>query len=641
MDLYDELSADDQAAFLVEPDGLEVLSWRPEARTPEFLPVEHATQREFEGEILEVRTKMGRRVRVTPDHPFVVADAAGVLGVKLAGELTDEDWLPVAQLAPAGDDGAEPLDVLSALPAAGLMPENVIVRPRPGVLEAVGRPAIREAVRGLAHHPVPAGRARDIVRAGALRLPEADAVGITLDGASLGTARNGTYVPPKIAADRAFWRVVGLYIAEGHCSVDGSRHRLQWSFHPRDELSLVDEVASFWRGLGVKADIRWNRTSTAVVVSSRLLAAWWLRVLGLGAHCYEQRLPDLVWGAPEEAKRTLLSGLWQGDGSWSPVAGGPSVVLEYGTVSPELADGVLRLLGDLGIVASARIGRSARATTDAHFVRVSGADQVEALVDLVSPPDGDAILHRISQQQKRIAPTGYRRHDRHAAWVRVTDVRRQAFRGPVYSLEVPDSGTFVTTGGLVVHNCFPKDISFLKLLAGNSGYHFQLVTAVMEVNDLQMRRPVSKLQRHLGQLRGKRIALLGLAFKANTDDMREAPSIVLAARLLAEGAEVVAWDPVADAQAVLHGVTFVDSVTDALADADAAVVVTEWPELRELPWVELRETMRSPVVVDGRNHLDAAAMRAAGYVYEGMGRSASPFAALPETPEPASTLPRD
>jgi len=163
----------------------------------------------------------------------------------------------------------------------------------------------------------------------------------------------------------------------------------------------------------------------------------------------------------------------------------------------------------------------------------------------------------------------------------------------------------------------------------------------MEVNDLQMRRPVAKLQKHLGALRGKRIALLGLAFKANTDDMREAPSIVLAARLLAEGAEVVAWDPVADASSALHGVTLVDSAADALAAADAAVVVTEWPELRELPWVELRETMRSPVVIDGRNHLDAAAMRAAGYVYEGMGRSASPFATLPETPEPAPTTSRD
>jgi len=187
-------------------------------------------------------------------------------------------------------------------------------------------------------------------------------------------------------------------------------------------------------------------------------------------------------------------------------------------------------------------------------------------------------------------------------------------------------------------SCFPKDMSFLKLLAGNSGYHFHLVTAVMEVNELQMRRPVAKLEKHLGSLRGKRIALLGLAFKPNTDDLREAPSRVLTSRLLAEGAEVVAWDPVADASGVLRGIDFAETVADAVRGADAAVVVTEWPELRDLPWAELGETMRTPLVVDGRNHLDAATLRAAGFAYEGMGRAASPFASLPETQEPERKL---
>ena len=93
-------------------------------------------------------------------------------------------------------------------------------------------------------------------------------------------------------------------------------------------------------------------------------------------------------------------------------------------------------------------------------------------------------------------------------------------------------------------SCFPKDVSALKQIAGNSGYHFQLLNAVIEVNELQKRRVIGKLKRHLGdELRGKRIALLGLAFKPNTDDIRQASSIVLASRLLAEGAQVVAYDP--------------------------------------------------------------------------------------------------
>jgi UDPglucose 6-dehydrogenase len=187
-------------------------------------------------------------------------------------------------------------------------------------------------------------------------------------------------------------------------------------------------------------------------------------------------------------------------------------------------------------------------------------------------------------------------------------------------------------------SCFPKDMSFLKLLAGNSGYHFHLVTAVMEVNELQMRRPVAKLQKHLGPLRGKRIALLGLAFKPHTDDLREAPSRVLTSRLLAEGAEVVVWDPVADAAGVLRAIEPADTVADALRGADAAVVVTEWPELLDVPWSELRGTMRNPLVIDARNHLDADALRAAGFTYEGMGRAASAFASVPETPEPEAKL---
>jgi UDPglucose 6-dehydrogenase len=171
-------------------------------------------------------------------------------------------------------------------------------------------------------------------------------------------------------------------------------------------------------------------------------------------------------------------------------------------------------------------------------------------------------------------------------------------------------------------SCFPKDVSALKQLAGNSGYHFQLLTAVIEVNELQKRRVVSKLKRHLGPLVGKQIALLGLAFKPNTDDMREASSVVLAARLQAEGAIVRAYDPVAEetASALLTGVDMCDSAMDAVTGADAAVIVTEWPEFSELDLAQVKSAMADNVIVDGRNMLSAERVQAAGLVYEGIGR---------------------
>jgi UDPglucose 6-dehydrogenase len=185
-------------------------------------------------------------------------------------------------------------------------------------------------------------------------------------------------------------------------------------------------------------------------------------------------------------------------------------------------------------------------------------------------------------------------------------------------------------------SCFPKDSLSLKQLAANSGYHFQLLAAVIEVNELQRRRVVAKLEKHLGKLRGRRIAILGLAFKTNTDDMREAPSLVIGSRLLAEGAQVRTWDPVADARTVLTGATQLDTVMDALDGADGAVLVTEWPELAEVDWAEARRRMRNALLIDGRNFLDPAEMRSRGFVYEGIGRIAAPFAGLPETPEPAA-----
>jgi UDPglucose 6-dehydrogenase len=171
-------------------------------------------------------------------------------------------------------------------------------------------------------------------------------------------------------------------------------------------------------------------------------------------------------------------------------------------------------------------------------------------------------------------------------------------------------------------SCFPKDSLALKQLAANSGYHFQVLNAVIEVNELQKRRVIGKLTQLLDTLRDRRIALLGLAFKPGTDDTRESPAFVLAGRLLAEGAQVVAWDPVASSDG-LSGVVQVGTVAEALRDADAVVLVTAWPELADVDWAALAPTMRTAVVVDGRNMLDPEAMRTAGYRYDAIGRAAT------------------
>ncbi len=175
-------------------------------------------------------------------------------------------------------------------------------------------------------------------------------------------------------------------------------------------------------------------------------------------------------------------------------------------------------------------------------------------------------------------------------------------------------------------SCFTKDVSALKMLAANSGYHFQLLNSVIEVNELQKRRVMAKLTKHLDTLVDKRVALLGLAFKPDTDDMRGASSLVLAARLQGESAAVAAFDPIAErvAAPLMPGVEMTGSAMEALDGADAAVLVTEWPEFTELDWGEVAKRMNTPLLVDGRNFLDPEKVRAAGIAYEAIGRPSAP-----------------
>jgi UDPglucose 6-dehydrogenase len=172
-------------------------------------------------------------------------------------------------------------------------------------------------------------------------------------------------------------------------------------------------------------------------------------------------------------------------------------------------------------------------------------------------------------------------------------------------------------------SCFPKDSRALSALASNSGYSFQLLNAVIQVNELQPRRAIQRLKGELGTLKGSRIALLGLTFKPGTDDMREAPSSIIASRLLAEGAEVRCWDPLARLDDVepWASTSRHASPMEAVIGADAVIVVTEWPELKDIDWAAARSVMRRAVCFDGRNLLDPQELTASGFTYMGVGRA--------------------
>jgi UDPglucose 6-dehydrogenase len=182
-------------------------------------------------------------------------------------------------------------------------------------------------------------------------------------------------------------------------------------------------------------------------------------------------------------------------------------------------------------------------------------------------------------------------------------------------------------------SCFPKDVRALAHMAGEAGLHPQLLHAVMEINHDQRRLVVTKLTSILGALRGCTIGILGLAFKPNTDDMREAPSVDIIRWITGQGASIRAYDPVAThtgrdalerADARMEMVTFCESAYDVAIGSDALVVVTEWNEFKSLNMHQIRSAMRRPVLIDGRNIYEAAEMNRLGFIYRAIGRGTGP-----------------
>jgi UDPglucose 6-dehydrogenase len=171
-------------------------------------------------------------------------------------------------------------------------------------------------------------------------------------------------------------------------------------------------------------------------------------------------------------------------------------------------------------------------------------------------------------------------------------------------------------------SCFPKDVKALTYMAAEKGRHPQLLNAVMEINDDRREMAVAHIQEMVGDLKGKVIGLLGLSFKPNTDDMRDAPSVTIAQRLQAGGAIVRAYDPVAMevARPLLPTVEMMPDSYTLAEGCDALVVMTEWNEFKQLDRPRLRELMRRPIVFDGRNIYEPAEMAKLGFIYRGVGR---------------------
>jgi len=174
-------------------------------------------------------------------------------------------------------------------------------------------------------------------------------------------------------------------------------------------------------------------------------------------------------------------------------------------------------------------------------------------------------------------------------------------------------------------SCFPKDVMAFRAVAREGGYDFRLLDEVMRINEEQRQRFLRKIRSALWTLRGKTLGVLGLAFKGGTDDIRESPAIFLVQALLQEGSKIIAYDPAAmdRTQEIMNsGIKFANSAYEAAHDADALLILTEWEEFANLDLARLRQELKYPIVIDGRNLYDPDVMAAQGFTYYSVGRAA-------------------
>lgn len=618
---------------LVQPEHQRVLAFDLETGKPVLADVKAVTRRPYKGKMVTMNTSMGRTLKVTADHPVILYRSQQFNIMEAAAVVPGDKLMALCDL-PAVESTTS-LNLIELLKGTELE-NDVYVQPIDNSFIEQYEQFASVIPQEMLKYPNEIKRHNRMSLRLFRYLSEAHVLDVPTEKLRLYTAKGAaTKIHALLPVDADLLRLCGYYLAEGYLSqdtgrADAVRERIGFTFHEQ-ETEYIADVQRILQQWGLKF-IEGNAThALTTIVSSRILAWLFRDVLRCGTRSEDKALPRLVFNVSPKLRYELIRGAFSGDGAVTTVQDGQNLMLEYAAVSKSLADSMTLLLQTVGVIPSIRTRWMNKSTKEAYVLRVSGYEQIA----LLKHAFGNKRLAHIEQLL-----AGYQRHiqlhdyERHGAFATVTvrEVEQHDVETMVYSMET-STGTLIASSGLISHNCFPKDVRALAHMADEAGLHPQLLHAVMDINHDQRRLVVTKLGAILGSLRGMTIGILGLAFKPNTDDMREAPSIDIIRWVMSQGATVRVYDPVAmetgraalEREGIrLSDITFCENAYEVAEGADALVIVTEWNEFKSLNMLQIRSSMRRPVLIDGRNVYEAAEMNRLGYIYRGMGRGTGP-----------------
>ncbi|MDE3090460.1 MAG: nucleotide sugar dehydrogenase, partial [Chloroflexota bacterium] len=502
---------------VIAPPHRRVLAFDLETGRPTLAQVSAITRRQYNGTMVSIETSMGRHLRVTADHPVVLATSDGFHIVPAIAVSPGDQLMALCELPSVNP--AESVDLIELLRGTPLE-NDVYVSPVDSSFSGQYARFAPYITADMLRHP-------DEIKQGnrmSLRLfrylSERGVLDVPTERLQLYTAKGAaTKINAVIRVDADLLRLCGYYLAEGFISRDPGRansvrERVRFSFH-EDESEYIADVQRVLKRWGLKYITRHSTHAISTVVSSRVFA-WLLRdVLQCGTRSSDKALPRLAFNVPVGLRYELVRGAFSGDGAVTPVQGGKNLMLEYATVSKPLADGMALLLQTLGVVPSIRTRWMNKSTQPAFVLRVSGYAQLVSLRNVFGEKHRAKIDRVLGGYQRHIQQRGFAKRGAYAL-LTVSGVHYDDAQTQVYSMET-STGTLIAASGLICHNCFPKDVKALTWMAEINGCHPQLLRSVMEINRDMRRQVLAKLRELLGSLRGKTIALWGLAFKPNTD----------------------------------------------------------------------------------------------------------------------------
>ncbi len=573
---------------LIAPPHTEVLAFNPAQRRATFRPVRYLSARPYEGRMVQILTVDGRRLTVTDGHPMIILDQ-GEFRVKRAERLAPGDALVVIKDLPYNSRPLS-LDLLAALPESEY--KGVRVKPFRVNFDDYRvqlSPHLRRHLRYywdvFKQNTMPLETYIALEREGVMPIPHQDVL--------LCTGRGPSYssVPAVWVLDADFARLLGYYLSEGCISTDQSP-RVRFTFNA-DEVECIADLKAILHRLGLRysayKDTRWN--SYHIKVSSRLFGLLLRDVLQCGMNSYTMRIPPQLMTAPPEIRLALLSGLLRGDGDVHHVqrvrayARGDkefshyinTATVGYFSSSPILFQQVTLLLQSLGFVPTFK--------RDKSQLRLYGAEQLARLKPLLADVKRERLEAYEQGRRKPMATTQSQDHGCFAT-VQVREVVSAPNVATVYSLETEEPHIFVTSYGLVVHNCIPIDPYYLSWKAREYDYYAEFIELAGEVNQAMPYHVVDLISQALSlhgkPLRGTRVLVLGVAFKPDIDDARNSPAERVIELLLSRGASVRYHDLYVPQFKIGNDVfhrepVILDSVLltpQEIADADCVVIVT-------------------------------------------------------------------